>query len=167
MATVHRCERMISLMSAGHDFHRPGLIAAENHLVLHMNDIAFKGTGDLIAPDAHHVDKIIAFARAWDRNTPLLIHCWMGVSRSPAAALIAALAIDPALDDSTLAMALRAASPSATPNQRLIEIADLRLSRGNRLTDAVRAMGRGADCRENTPFLLNFDAGEALKSDTK
>ncbi|WP_176084199.1 protein tyrosine phosphatase [Martelella sp. HB161492] len=167
MAAKHHCTRMISLMAGGHDFHRPGLIAAEDHLVLHMNDIAFKGTGDLIAPDARHVDQIIAFARAWDRKTPLLIHCWMGVSRSPAAALIAALAVNPDLDESALVTALRSASPSATPNRRLVGLADQRLERGNRLTEAVRMIGRGADCGENLPFLLNFDAGEALNSDTK
>jgi predicted protein tyrosine phosphatase len=78
----------------------------------------------------------------------------MGVSRSPAAALIAALSLVPDQDDDALARRLRAASPFATPNARLIEIGDALLGRRGRLVDAVRAIGRGADADGNAPFLL-------------
>lgn len=157
MAVRYKAREMISLMAEKQDFHRPAVIAAERHLKLAMNDITFAGTGDLIAPQVAHVEAIVAFARSWDRSAPLLIHCWMGVSRSPAAALIAALAVMPQTDEADLAARLRAASPFATPNSRLIEIGDTVLGRGGRLVEAVRGIGRGADYAGESPFFLSFD----------
>ena len=97
MTALHGCRQMVSLMAAGHDFARPGMI--DRHLMLRMNDIAFAGAGDLVAPERAHVDQIIDFARQWAGDGPLLVHCWLGVSRSPAAAMIAALAVAPGIDD--------------------------------------------------------------------
>jgi predicted protein tyrosine phosphatase len=147
---------MISLIAKNQAFHRPGVIAAERHLTLGMNDIVFKGTGDLVAPDETHVRGIIDFAASWRQETPLLIHCWMGVSRSPAAALIAALAVRPELDEDNLSASLRAASPQATPNVRLIEIGDSVLGRSGRLIAAVKGIGRGTEYQGDAPFVLNI-----------
>lgn len=154
MAVRHKAREMISLTAKEQAFHRPGVIRADRHLTLHMNDIAFKGTGKLVAPEESHVRRIIEFTACWQQDAPLLVHCWMGVSRSPAAALIAALSLAPDQDDDGLARRLRAASPFATPNARLIEIGDALLGRRGRLVDAVRAIGRGADADGNAPFLL-------------
>ncbi|HEV7321117.1 MAG TPA: tyrosine phosphatase family protein [Ensifer sp.] len=165
MAVRHRCTEMISLVAKGQDFHRPGVIAKARHLTLGMNDITFAGTGDLIAPQEDHVRQIIAFAQGWDRQRPLLVHCWMGVSRSPAAALIAALAVAPDQDDVELVQRLRRAAPFATPNSRLVEIADAVLQRDGRLAAAVRAIGRGADTDGNAPFVLPLLATGAAVAD--
>ncbi|MEX2691192.1 tyrosine phosphatase family protein [Rhizobium mongolense] len=155
MAVRHGAREMISLMAKEQAFHRPGVIAADRHLLLYMNDIAFKGTGNLVAPEEAHVRQLIDFAAAWDQRSPLLIHCWMGVSRSPAAALIAALSLAPDQDEMALAKRLRSASPYATPNARIVEIGDVLLQRKGRLVDAVRAIGRGADADGNAPFVLS------------
>ena len=154
MAVRHKAREMISLMAKEQAFHRPGVIEPGRHLLLHMNDIAFKGTGNLVAPDERHVREIIAFAGAWKQEAPLLVHCWMGVSRPPAAALIAALAVAPDQAEDGLVRRLRAASRYATPNARIVEIGDALLGRGGRLVDAVRAIGRGADADGNAPFVL-------------
>lgn len=154
MAVRHSARDMVSLMAKEHAVHRPGVIHPDRHLLLNMNDISFAGTGDLVAPQEEHVRQLIAFAHSWDRANPLLVHCWMGVSRSPAAALIAALAVQPREDDYALALRLRQASPYATPNARLIEIGDRVLNRKGRLVEAVRAIGRGADTDGNAPFIL-------------
>ncbi|MBW9112791.1 tyrosine phosphatase family protein [Rhizobium cauense] len=161
MAVRHGAREMISLMAKEHTFHRPAVIQPDRHLLLTMNDIAFKGTGNLVAPDENHVREIIDFARGWDRNAPLLIHCWMGVSRSPAAALIAALSLSPEQSDEVLARRLRAASPYATPNARLVQIGDDMLDRRGRLVDAVRSNGRGADADGNAPFSLEVEGSAA------
>jgi len=159
LAVRHRCREMLSLLAPRHDFHRPAVIAAERHLILGVNDIAFAGTGDLVAPGEAHVAAIIGFARRWDRQAPLLVHCQMGVSRSPAAALLAALAVEPDQDDGELAQRLRRASPQATPNARLIEIGDHVLARGGRLIAAVKAIGRGADYIGDSPFVFTVTPG--------
>ncbi|UJW76647.1 tyrosine phosphatase family protein [Rhizobium sp. SL42] len=161
-AVRHKAREMISLLAVNQDFHRPAVIRADRHLKLGVNDITVAGTGDLIAPQAAHVGQIIDFARSWDRQAPLIVHCWMGVSRSPAAALIASLAVAPEDDDENLANRLRAASPFATPNMLLIEIGDEMLDRGGRLIAAVKAIGRGADADGNTPFVLPLPMRETI-----
>ena len=163
MAVRHRCGGMLSLMGAQQHFHRPACIPGERHLLLALNDIV-KPTGPLIAPEAHHVEAIIDFARSWDRAAPLLVHCWMGVSRSPAAALLIALALAPEQDETALAQRLRAASPFATPNARLIELGDAALGRQGRLIAAVSGIGRGAEADGNAPFLLSIDDERAART---
>ncbi|MBB6483245.1 tyrosine phosphatase family protein [Rhizobium lusitanum] len=154
MAVRHGAREMISLMAKEQNFHRPAVIKADRHLLLSMNDISFAGTGDLIAPQEAHVRAIVDFAGEWDRASPLLVHCWMGVSRSPAAALIAALAVHPDQDDMALVRRLRSASPFATPNTRLVAIGDDMLGRKGKLVAAVKEIGRGADADGNAPFVL-------------
>jgi predicted protein tyrosine phosphatase len=156
IAVRHGAREMISLIAEHQDFHRPGIIDPARHLKVAVNDIAFAGPDGLVAPKESHVEAIIAFARAWDQASPLLVHCWMGVSRSPAAALIAALAVAPHLDDAELARNLRGASAQATPNARLVEIGDLVLGREGRLVAAVKAIGRGADYTSEAPFLIGW-----------
>ena len=156
MAARHGAREMITLIAEDHNFHRPGIIDPARHLSVMINDIAFAGKEGLIAPQECHVAEIATFARAWDQASPLLIHCWMGVSRSPAAALIAALAANPDLEDDGLVQALRRASPQASPNSRLVAFGDAHLARDGRLISAVKAIGRGADYAGEAPFVLDF-----------
>lgn len=162
IAVRHRCREMVSLLAKGQDFHRPGVIDAERHLSLWLNDIPVASADGLSGPQEEHVNRIIAFSRSWDQSSPLLIHCWMGVSRSPAAAAIAALAVHPDQDELLLAKRLRSASPFATPNSRLIAIADDLLQRNGRLVKAIRAIGRGADTSGDAPFVFHLKAEEDL-----
>jgi predicted protein tyrosine phosphatase len=154
MAVRHGAREMVSLIAENHDFHRPGVIRADRHLTLKMNDIAFAGTGALVAPSEAHVESLIGFVEDWDRSAPLLIHCWMGVSRSPAAAVIASLALFPDDDEAELAARLRKAAPHATPNTRLIEIGDRLLKRDGRLVAAIKKIGRGAETDGRASFVL-------------
>lgn len=147
---------MISLIAEKQDFHRPGIIDPARHLKVGVNDIVFAGKAGLVAPQESHVGAIIDFARRWDQRAPLVVHCWMGVSRSPAAALIAALATSDELDEYELAQRLRQAAPQATPNSLLVEIGDRMLGREGRLVAAVREIGRGADYSGDAPFSLDW-----------
>ena len=54
----------------------------------------------------------------------------------------------------TDAAALRRASPYATPNARLVALADDLLARRGRMVDAVLSIGRGAETYEGEPFML-------------
>jgi predicted protein tyrosine phosphatase len=158
MAVRHKAREMVTLIAKEQAFHRPAVIMAQRHLTLAMNDITFKGTGNLIAPQDDHVQQLIDFARSWDRTAPLIIHCWMGVSRSPAAAVIAVLAVNPDVDDMALALRLREVSRYSTPNSRIIEIGDRLLGRGGKLVSAIKHIGRGADTDGNVPFVLPLSA---------
>ena len=54
------------------------------------------------------------------------------------------------------AMALRRASPHATPNRRFVALADRMLARQGRMVEAVTSIGRGADCFESKPFAMEL-----------
>jgi predicted protein tyrosine phosphatase len=99
--------------------------------------------------------KLLTFIRQWDRTSPMLIHCWAGVSRSTAAGYIATCLLQPERDEEELAWALRKASPSATPNPMLIKLADEALGREGRMRRAIADIGRGADAFEGAPFRLD------------
>ncbi|MFN4169399.1 MAG: tyrosine phosphatase family protein [Pannonibacter phragmitetus] len=151
--TVERtgATRMVSLINAGTPVERPQSIAADNHLFLGFNDIVDPVEG-LVPPGEAHVSSLLDFVQDWDKSAPLVIHCWAGISRSTAGAFITACALTPDADEAELASVLRARAPSATPNARLVAIADRMLARNGRMIEAIRAIGRGADAFEGTPF---------------
>ena len=155
--TVERvgAERLISLLSAGTEMTRPAAILPENHLFIRMHDIAVEQDG-MTLPGEAHVRQLLDFAGTWDRSRPLAINCYAGVSRSTASAYIIAAALSPSRDEAELATALRRLSPSATPNPRLIAVADQILGRQGRMVAAIAAIGRGADCFEGVPFGLEI-----------
>lgn len=161
-AVEYGAREMISLMSPGHSFHRPGVIDPARHLHLGLNDIAAASEG-LTVPAEAHVRHIIDFARSWDRGAPLLIHCWFGISRSPAAALVTALALAPDQDDFLLTQRLREASAFVTPNPGIVAIADDMLGRRGRLVDAVEQMGRGAETNRGDVFRFEITGGDTSR----
>ena len=155
--TLAKAERVVSLLAEGTAVARPASISTGNHLLLSMHDIT-DVQPDMTPPGLEHVERLLAFVSGWDRARPLVVHCYAGISRSTAAAYIIASALAPGRDEHELAQALRRASPSATPNQRLVGIADDLLGRKGRMKAAIAAIGRGADAFEGTPFALAVDA---------
>lgn len=144
---------VLTLVNVGTPFERPAAIALENHAVIGVSDIATPMDGHVL-PAEEHVAAILAFIRGWPRDKPLVIHCYAGISRSTAAAYIAACALAPERDEAAIAAALRAASPSATPNPLFVALADRMLGRSGRMVAAIREIGRGAEAFEGTPFTL-------------
>jgi predicted protein tyrosine phosphatase len=131
----------------------PPSIVPDRHLRLAMNDICQPQPG-LVLPCETHVADLINFARDWDRQAPLLIHCWAGISRSTAAAFISLCALNPAGTELELARTLRRASPTAYPNRLLVALADEILTRDGRMIDAVEEIGRGTIAEEAKVFAL-------------
>lgn len=148
--------RMVTLITAGTQVTRPVSLAEADHLILSMHDIV-EELPDMTAPGEAHVSALLDFARSWDRKAPMLIHCFAGISRSTAAAYTVAAALAPNRDEAELAATLRRVSPSATPNIRLVTIADRLLGRQGRMVRAVQAIGRGHDAMEGIPFALEID----------
>ncbi|QKV18462.1 tyrosine phosphatase family protein [Oricola thermophila] len=159
VATSTGAQRMLTVINTGTKVERPREIAEENHLFLGFNDIATPMEG-MTLPGEQHVRAILDFAHDWDRSAPMIVHCFAGISRSTATAYMIALALNPARDEMELAQELRWRAPSATPNPKLIEIADAILGRNGRMVDAIRAIGRGQDAYEGEPFRLPILEGE-------
>ena len=146
---------LMTLLSPGTAVVRPAEIVPERHLYLALSDIVAPLPGQTLAASAH-LEDMLTFVRGWDRAEPMVIHCFAGVSRSTAAAFIAACALAPERDELTIARAIRDASPTATPNVRLVALADEALGRKGRMTRAIESIGRGEDCFEGTPFVLEL-----------
>jgi predicted protein tyrosine phosphatase len=146
---------LVTLLDKGTPVNRPSGIAAERHLVVVLSDIVVEVDGHTL-PSESHVENLLTFVRQWDQSAPLLIHCWAGVSRSTAAAFITACALRPHRDEAEIAQAVRTKSPTATPNSRLVTIADAMLGRNGRMVAAIEKIGRGRNCFEGAPFALEL-----------
>lgn len=148
-----RASHLVSVVNPDMEVERPDSIMPENHLFLGMNDIAMAMPGFEMATDNQMVE-LIEFVRNWNRKAPMVVHCWAGVSRSTASAYIAACTLRPDLSEAQLALDLREASPSATPNRLLVALADHLLGRDGRMSRAIEAIGRGANCYEGNVFAM-------------
>ena len=146
---------VVSLLARDANLMRPAAIAPENHLWLQLHDISAPLEG-YVTPEAEHVEQLIAFVRRWPRDTPLVMHCYAGVSRSTAAAFVSVCALSPASDERAVARALRRASPTATPNIRIVRLADHLLVRRGRMIKAIEAIGPGVIVGEAAPFRLDL-----------
>lgn len=146
---------LLTLINQGTPVPRPREIEDSRHLFVPVSDIVAAAEGHIL-PAETHVAEVVAFVRAWDRAAPLVIHCYAGVSRSTAAAYIAACALDENRCEFEIARTLRARSPTATPNALLVEVADRVLKRDGRMVEAVAAIGRGDECFEGVPFALDL-----------
>jgi len=134
---------------------RPAHIAAENHLILGLDDIAEAVDGQILPAD-EHVERLIDFAGRWDRKAPMVVHCFAGISRSTAAAFTIACLHNPDRAEAAIARAIRDASPTAMPNIRIVSIADRLLKRDGRMVRAVDSLGRGVEAMEGHPFRLDL-----------
>jgi len=135
---------------------RPRTILQVNHLILGMDDISAPLDG-YVMPGDEHVRRLIAFVLGWDRRRPMVVHCYAGISRSTAGAYVAACALNPRRDEATIARELRHASPTATPNARIVSLADQMLGRDGRMVAAIDAIGRGEMAYEGVPFRLDLE----------
>ena len=161
LARVHSTVRqsgarsLVSLINPPLSIDRPEVIAAARHLHLAMSDIVAPTDGHVLPGEAQ-VARLLEFVRRWDRREAVVIHCYAGVSRSTAAAFIAACTLAPGHPEHAFAQAIRDASPTATPNPLLVALADDLLGRRGRMVAAVAAIGRGAECFEGVPFALDL-----------
>jgi predicted protein tyrosine phosphatase len=151
---THGASHVLTLINAGTEVNRPVSVEPDNHLFIAMSDIVDPLDGHILPAEAH-VRRLIGFVRGWDRAAPMVIHCYAGVSRSTAAALITAATLDPTRDERDIACTIRKLSPTATPNLRLVAEADKVLGRNGRLLAAAESIGRGEDCFEGVSFRLD------------
>lgn len=153
IAESHRASRIVTLINSATKVVRPAHVKEDEHLFLGFNDIVEPQEG-LVPPNEVHVRDLLDFAGKWDQQSPMIIHCYAGVSRSTAGAYMTSLFLNPDQDEMELAQELRRRAPTATPNAKLIAMADDVLGRGGRMVDAIRSIGRGAETFEGVPFIL-------------
>jgi predicted protein tyrosine phosphatase len=147
---------IVTLLKHTDRVERPSHIAEGNHLILGMDDVTEPMDG-YVLPCEEHVTRLIRFVRGWDRAKPLVVHCFAGISRSTAGAYVTACALNATRCELTIARELRRVSPTATPNNRIVSIADRVLGRSGRMIAAIESIGRGAMAYEADPFRLALE----------
>lgn len=153
LITAHGVREAVTMLAPGTPVGPFEGLRAGRHLKLSFHDIS-EPTEGMIPPGPGEAARLIRFFEEWDDAAPLLIHCWAGISRSTASAYVATCLFGPSRDEEELALELRRASPSATPNRLIVALADAELGRGGRMRRAIEKIGRGEDAFEGTPFTL-------------
>jgi predicted protein tyrosine phosphatase len=143
---------VVSLLGSEDNLMRPPGVAPGNHLWLQFHDINEPRDGH-VHPAGAHLEQLIGFVGRWERTSPLVVHCYAGVSRSTAAAYVTVCTLNPDRSEASIAQALRRASPTATPNMRIVALADHMLGRDGRMVDAIASIGQGV-LAEAAPFRL-------------
>jgi predicted protein tyrosine phosphatase len=156
--TVRRtgASHVLTVMGNIDQVQRPESVKPANHLKIAVDDITEPMDG-FVAPSDTHIAQVLNFVRGWDRNAPLVIHCWAGVSRSTASAFAAACMLNPHRDEMEIARRIRAASPIASPNRLIVSLADKALGRDGRMLRALDDIGPATMMVEGKPFLLELD----------
>lgn len=156
IARDQKPSHVVSLLDPGTPFPSLAGYAEDRHLRLNIHDIEAEMDGFDACCDKRML-AILDFVRTWGGDEPILIHCYAGISRSTATAFITACTHNPDTDEEEIALALRAASPTASPNRRFVALADAELARGGRMTRAIESIGRGPswwDVGEAQPFFI-------------
>jgi predicted protein tyrosine phosphatase len=134
LARDRKPSRVVSLLDPGTAFPALAGYDRDRHLQLPIHDIEAEVEG-LDALDGQRMRAILDFVTAWERDDPILIHCYAGISRSTATAFITACAHN----------------------------AHAELGRGGRMSRAIDKIGRGPpwyEIGEAEPFTLSSRFGE-------
>lgn len=161
IARERKASHVVGLLDPGTAFPDIAGMPEERRLRLSLHDIEAEEDG-FDHPADPHIAAILSFVRAWPREAPILIHCYAGISRSTATAYITACVHNPEVDEVEIAQALRKASSTASPNRRIIALADAALGREGRMTRAIESIGRGPswwEVGEAQPFSLPAQFG--------
>lgn len=133
---------LITLLSAEQMIETPDAIAPERHLKLAINDVVDE-IQEMAPPRRDHIARLVEFGHGWDANSPMLIHCWAGVSRSMAAAYVILCERAGPGRELEVAQTLREHAPHAYPNSLMIRLADSVLRRNGQMVAAIASIGRG------------------------
>jgi predicted protein tyrosine phosphatase len=146
---------VVTLLGAADQVPLPSQIKRGNYLRLYVHDIVEPTPGQ-VHPEIEHVERLVEFVQGWQRETPLVIHCWAGISRSTAAAFTTVCALNPDRDEHEIAQAIRSASVTAQPNARIVKFADQVLGRNGRMVEAVRALSPSVPAEQAVPFRIDL-----------
>ena len=153
---VTGASHILTVMANVDQVQRPASVLEANHLKVSMDDITEQMDG-FTAPADHHIERVLNFVRGWDRNAPMVVHCYAGISRSTASAFATVCALNPHRDEMSIARLIREASPIAAPNRLIVSLADKALGREGRMLRALDAMGPGSMSVEGRPFHIDLD----------
>ena len=105
-------------------------ISPENHIFrLNTDEIP------QLPPSTNHVNNIIEFTNSWNFKSPIVIHCWCGVSRSMATATYILCKYDSSNIDKNIRY-IRSVAEHANPNKLLIKLFEKSLNLNDEISSA-------------------------------
>ena len=158
---------VISVIDPGYAPETPK--GVKNHLKLGFDDIVqispdnhiFRLNTDRVPqlpPNIEHTNSIVEFTDHWDMTSPIVIHCWCGVSRSMAAATYLMCKEDSSNVDRNIKY-IRSVAPHANPNNLLIQLFENSLKLYGQITDAYKKYPytKAYDCSTNFAPITIFN----------
>ena len=142
------------------DFLHPGIRKDGDHLHLAFHD-AVEPAPEIVLAAEEQIAALIAFAHAWGGNRPLVVNCYGGRSRSPAALIIMLATLYPGRERQIIDMVAQGA-PHAAPNRHVISLGDWLLGCRGTLIAAVEAMPLPVRGFTGTAFFVFNKLPEAL-----
>ncbi len=147
----------ISILDEGEQAPAMTGVSAERHLRLSLS----MAVAEMMMPpcpeqEGARIRTLLNFAQSIDWLRAVLIHCRLGLSRSPAAAYILQCALAPEKDEQLIADELRACSENIEPSLMMVAKADDLLGRDGRMVDAIEKIGMGSDCIAGRTFTIPF-----------
>ncbi len=148
ICSLRELKRQVKRLSAKHVVSLIGMegmprtpwgVSRENHLRLAVDDIEYDIPG-YDSPRLSDVERLVTFGERWTGDTPVIVHCYAGISRSSAAALTLLSQKNPGREMEA-AQLIRERAPHANPNLLIVELADRLLGSQGRLLDAAQNMG--------------------------
>jgi predicted protein tyrosine phosphatase len=125
-----------------------------NQLHLRFDDAVTTSPGVVLAQE-DQIAALIEYADRWGGTAPLVVNCYAGTSRSPAAILIMLARLYPGRERE-IVDGVRAAGPHIRPNPHVIALGDRLLRANGRLVNAKEAMRpasvRGFSGQAEIPF---------------
>jgi len=147
---------VLTVMANVEQVTRPVSVLPANHVKVSMDDITEEMDG-FVAPSETHIEQVLNFVRGWNRGAPLVVHCYAGISSAAATPLAAACSHKRPRDAIKIARKIRTPSPIASPNRRIVGLADRALGRNGRMLRALDEMGPGAMMVEGRPFVIELE----------
>ena len=161
---------LISVIDPGYAPETP--LGVKNHLKLGFDDIIEIGSHNKIfrlntdevpqlPPNINHTDEIIKFSKTWNKEKPIVIHCWCGVSRSMAVASYLMCKEDFS-DIGKNIRYIRSIAPHANPNKVLIKLFEDSLNLENQITKAFAKYPhtKAYDCSVNFAPITIFNIND-------
>ena len=138
---------VISVIDPGYAPETPPGVS--NHLKLGFDDIIevnpknqiFRLNTDEIPqlpPNQDHINSIKKFSETWSMESPIVIHCWCGVSRSMAAATYLLCKSDNSNIDRNIRY-IRSIASHANPNKLMVSIFERYLKIDGQITEAFNS----------------------------
>ena len=168
-----KASHLISVIDPGFQPTTPKVV--QKHLKLSFDDIVeikednkiFRGPGLVskqILPNINHINQIVDFVSKWDQLSPIVIHCWCGVSRSMAVAAFILCKINSNNVDSNIRY-MRSIAPHANPNKLMLSMFEKYLQVEGKINETFNKYPHTVtyDCSTNFAPVCIFKLSELKK----